>query len=564
MNINSISIASFTSSWQDRPVPNPISGDATGVRFQEKCRSLTNPLFCQDNYECYQQSMESEFFTPVAEKEITIQPHVSNEARVANLTFTNSDIYYKEEGSVSADEQQLLALLNDKNELANLLEYWTDLVRDPVRFLGYLSDLEEDLAVACDQSPPYCYLLEGKGYYAAGPARPDLERIQEPDQVLDAALLKKEQMVSVNQEGSGRFVGPVDKVAGNYFVASNHLFCEDPQVSKLLLHGVHSHRLAVHVFRHSLKDYQPLKDFPLNQINNLLIAVKINGDALWDHLLDCVSDMNEFQPKSYSFSCRSPFVLNSLIICFGHRLNLPSLQKVLYAIQVEAMNEMIARESKRALSDEERERLYLGILAAHQCGQYGFGDIGENYFAVLSSEERLKDPMYAPYPGNLWHNIKIRASAPKVEPQYRISTEMKVHIEKQKKKIAEEEAYQQAKKHAKILHQALECNQYDRWVELLNDPICEHLNANELLIRTYPSKTEGDVRYLAFVLEKYENALKRYRLGENLFNPLIHRFLDENEPLAVLELLKRYPELAEQERFNKTAKSRIEELGLKY
>ena len=134
-----------------------------------------------------------------------------------------------------------------------------------------------------------------------------------------------------------------------------------------------------------------------------------NFYTLWVQLMDTVGDMdglttmNAFIPetlkeKNYTYSCTSPFVLHSLILCFGHKLDLPCLQRVLLEVFWSATDEMVRRignlaiqrvlqevlwsptdEMDRRIGDlakisnltpEHKDRLYLGMLTPTSAFQF--------------------------------------------------------------------------------------------------------------------------------------------------------------------------------------------------
>lgn len=442
---------------KNQPVHEPTIKLNEDKLIQINSCELTDPLFLmmrQNNSataeELYNRAKNRDFLTPVTKKTISLGYRFKNPKELEKETLfidqkiTQNGIYYEHGSSnPTKDETVLLELVKNEKQLLELINYWMALVRDPVRCFSYLKNCEEALKTDLQnlgfsiesEEPSFKYLMGGRCYFVPGPANPNRKKLPfDANDTIDSFLWKKMEIpLKINLEGSPVYVGGVDTLESNQFVASCHIPSEDPQIANLNLHGVYSHRLLFQILKESLKDHPKFKDFPPKQIPNLLICTRCStlygskGTNLWVHLMDTGSDMYHamggdnsretisLEEKNYSTSSRSPFIFNSLLLCFGSELGVPYLQRVLLEGFWSATDEMVERVAKmvgKQIEDQEiKDSLYLGTNAAHQCYSiFSVTDIAEGEVGTLSSEERINDAKYAQFPGQKSPFIKCHKS----------------------------------------------------------------------------------------------------------------------------------------------------------
>lgn len=355
----------------------------------------------------------------------------SKELNESNIIY-DGKIYQADPDHPSPEEQQLLDLLKDKKAVLELIQYWGEIIADPLLFFSYLRDLDQELKEIAVAEKPFDFVMVGKGSFIPGPRKANLKPMASADQLLSRTLLKREQSRGINRDGVPRYIGAITRNISDDLVASGHVFEDDPLISRLLLHGPYSHRFQNEVLAQSLKNHPTLSAFPPEQILNLLLSVRVHENSLkcslWDFLIDNVSDMilpyedssKYLRPENYATSCCSPMVLNPTLLCFGNQLGLPHLQYLLLETFWNAADELKRNVKEHS---ESEERLYLALLASHQCCEMGFSDIESPMPGSLSSEERMADPKFHPFPGHPHRFIKTLDGSNK-EPAYRLTKRM--------------------------------------------------------------------------------------------------------------------------------------------
>lgn len=361
-----------------------------------------------------------------------------------DLKVLKNRIYYDKPDNPTAEELQLVKLLEDKGALLELVKYWGAIIADPVLFFGYLRDLEQDVKRVMEAerlalpAKLFRYVMAGKGTFVPGPREAALKPVANAEKLLSDVLLRREQGRGINRDGVPRYIGAITREISDDLVASGHVFEDDPLISKLLIHGTYSHRFDIDALAESLKDHPVLSHFPPRQILNLLLSVKRQDNdqeiSLWDYLIDNVTDMclNDdssqkayLEPRNYATSCRSPIVLNAILLCFGKEIGLPYLQYLLLEIFWNAAEELKRNVLRRSAGTADDETLYLALFAAHQCSKNGFSDIVNPMAGSLTSEERGADPKFHNFPGNPHGNIKSLDPEAK-QPAYHLTRRMEL------------------------------------------------------------------------------------------------------------------------------------------
>jgi ankyrin repeat protein len=289
-----------------------------------------------------------------------------------SFTISNQDIFRL--------MNQMIEIVINPKKVALLLKPLDDALSESMKSSG-INFTENELPQ---------YLIAGMGHYMPGPPPSDYQPWMKA-RLLDNLLLAREKSVGINIEGyTPKFVGLVPQEKGNDFVSQGHLFAEDVQVSRLLVHGKYSHRLIFEVFRSAIKSNQINltitngTELSFRQLLELLVSVQYESNSLWQVILDTVSDIvvavsnNDarplLDPDNYNFSCRSPLVLMSLILCFGNELELPHLQHYLLDSHWKEAYCMVGRiihEELDALSQTKKDVIYTYCMEALSTPRYG-------------------------------------------------------------------------------------------------------------------------------------------------------------------------------------------------
>ena len=199
-------------------------------------------------------------------------------------------------------------------------------------------------------------------------------------------------------------MGAISENFANSFVKRLHLFKEDADVSTLLLHGKNSHRLFFQALCESLKG-SPYAHIEPAQILQLLIDVSaMSGGNLWMHLMDSLEDTitatesdSALKYDNYRYSCRSPFVFNSLVLCFGHEFGLRNLRHCMLDSHWKESDKMVRRllEKRPLEKGVDSSCAYLAAIEAMVFNKLGI--LGGFPF-TLSSEEASLDHKYKVHP----------------------------------------------------------------------------------------------------------------------------------------------------------------------
>ena len=342
------------------------------------------------------------------EREIAIEPPQS-----LVLSELKSELLETRHTSLSSKDvvkvfNQLIEIISNPYKVASLLKSLDDKMGQALK----------DHQIGFDRDDLPEYLLIGRGHYIPGPP-PQKYCPRQKGRLLDELLLEQENRHGLNPSGAApKFIGFVDGSQANQLVAEGHLFTEHKQISRVLLHGSYSHRLIFHIILLAID--KGMLDLTLDNgeilsardILNLLVDSKYyqtpidkilqrDSMSLWELLLDNVADMpreDYFNPANFSDSCRSPFVLNSLLLCFGRELGLPNLQQYLLDSHWKAAYEMVMRikESKEGESVSESQ-IYSYCMEILSSSQGSAGSLDIIYPFALSEKQASKDESYQPF-----------------------------------------------------------------------------------------------------------------------------------------------------------------------
>lgn len=294
--------------------------------------------------------------------------------------------YEIEIGNLSFDVEQI--------EIKNFCEKLIEILRDPTlvgQFLKPLNDeLETELKknnIEFEDEDPYQYLITGSGYFLPGPPREDY-MLYHKHKILDQILLKHEQVDKVNLNGVGSFIGAVESQTADKYVSEGNIYKEDVQISTAIIHGKNTHRLQFEIIRQALaagfiklevtdKETKQKRNITPKELLELFINVKIKKPGakysitqnLWNLLIDnfmdstidgsiAKQDNKHFDPENYSYSSRSPYVFNSLLLCFGKEIGLKTLQHYLLDSHYKEMLQMIKNGEKDELEKASDQAYY--------------------------------------------------------------------------------------------------------------------------------------------------------------------------------------------------------------
>ncbi|MCE0723237.1 MULTISPECIES: hypothetical protein [Legionella] len=317
-------------------------------------------------------------------------------------------------------------LLNDlsADEIVTISNQLISFAYDPLKVAHHLKDLDDELGKSMQERqilPSQEHILPdsliaGRGNYIPGPP-PSTYKPLKKGGILDTLLLKRENLRDVNKNGFiVKFIGFVSSMIADRVVSSGQLFNENKQVNRVLLHGSYSHRLLLEAFAQAIEKgeidlkLKSGKKLDFVQLLSVLVSVKTkNFQSLWEMAVDSIEDSERssndpLDSKQFSFSCRSPFVLNSLLLCFGKELELPNLQTYLLDSHYKAAYEMVLR-SKEKMAKRERldnysqldipnERIYERCMEYFSTMTESYGEVGGITPFTIDELDMLSDSRY--------------------------------------------------------------------------------------------------------------------------------------------------------------------------
>lgn len=321
--------------------------------------------------------------------------------------------------TVRASENSQLPFEVTKEEAARIFNEILEIVRDPLKVIECLKDFDLELGGAMakegiypPKEPAFTYLLAGVGHFIPGPPSPSYQHYQPLRKVglLDKLLLQHEKDDEINIKGyAPRFLGYVDEyIAKNFVIARKELFTEDQQIMQTIFHGAYTHRLIFRALKNAKLNLniQSRKE-PLNLGELLQMMVhffyykRFEGKPLtfWDFLIDTVNDSgattkaNSLDCTGFNFSCRSPFVLNSLLLCFPQLALLPHLHAFLLDKHYKDSYEMICRVKEQIQETVPEDRIYYYCMNMMATSDKSFGS-GEKGLFTRTVEEAYQNPHY--------------------------------------------------------------------------------------------------------------------------------------------------------------------------
>lgn len=402
----------------DLPIPQ-----STGVTVTRQVKNLTqDPTYKSADFfdKC---AIEPNF--KVDKEQITIQASKAPPPTVTEDDLTIPDF-----------------LLNDltPDEIVKIANQLIAFAYDPLNVAHHLKDLdmvlgklmEEQQILPSQQNSLPTYLIAGRGNYIPGAPPPDYQPLKK-GRMLDTLLLERESLRDVNKHGFiVKFIGFVSSMIADRIVSSGQLFNENKQVNRVLLHGSYTHRLLLEAFAHAIEkgeiDLNIKSEKKLNfvQLLHILVSVKAkSGQSLWEMGLDSVDDSQRssnapLDAKQFSFSCRSPFVFNSLLLCFGKELGLPNLQTYMLDSHYKAAYEMVLRsKEKMAKADKlphyseidiSNERIYERCMEYFSIMAESYGEVGGNTPFTIDELAMLSDERYI---SSMWGpSVRMKISSP--------------------------------------------------------------------------------------------------------------------------------------------------------
>lgn len=304
-----------------------------------------------------------------------------------------------------------------KEEGKGIIVHFASILARPRELLKRLEPIEQALSLELDkkgivftEADDPSFLFEGPGLWILGPKKQDAE-FKSKGRILDQVLLKAEQSLGLNEQGSPTFVGFVDSNLANSFVEEGNIFKEDVSVSRLLLHGKHTHRLAILALIESLKG-TPFEGVSPKTLLKLLIRAKIGKSQAWTYLLDTNTNITSIAPNSstFNYNCRSPFILQSLILCFGSQLGVPHLMHCLRDSFWKSANQMIEKIQKSNLSSEKISKAAIYTMIMKEFLTIGqLHDIGQPFSFSKPRKIAALDPKYQDHPSGI-PGIKVKES----------------------------------------------------------------------------------------------------------------------------------------------------------
>lgn len=309
-----------------------------------------------------------------------------------------------------------------RKEALNICRDILTLLRDPFEVMSLLQDLDNELAVRMRHEGLTCtaenqpqYLLTGYAYYLPGPPPANYQPMSKK-KILDRLLLEREMSCGINREGyAAKFIGIVEASYSRPFVADGHLFTEDKQLSRILVHGSHTHRLLFDVICTAIKHKKLTlkaggKDIAPAQLLELLVKASVldpfsrgkKEATMWILIMDNLIEEAgcNYNHAQYQFKCRSPNAFNSLLLCFGADLGVPHLQQCLLDSHWKAVFKMVKRVQD-AMPDELRagipaDRLYSYCMEYMEKVSFDSRHYDARVPFALTRAEAYANPRYEP------------------------------------------------------------------------------------------------------------------------------------------------------------------------
>ncbi|MBS0628012.1 MAG: hypothetical protein JSS09_07365, partial [Verrucomicrobia bacterium] len=131
-------------------------------------------------------------------------------------------------------------------------------------------------------------------------------------------------------------------------------------------------------------------------------------NILWSFFLNDPQKLSPPNIESFDYNCRSPFVLNSLILCFGDKFGLPNLMHCMRDSFWKSSDKMIEEVKKNPLNKTTpKKSIYLTLMK--ELLTLGFlGDIDHSFSFTKEAKVAASNPKYLPHPSNI-EGIKLKS-----------------------------------------------------------------------------------------------------------------------------------------------------------
>lgn len=373
--------------------------------------------------------------------------------------------------NIKDEDLESLSYSITKEEVNRIFQDIITIFRDPFLVSKYLKSLDEELGqkmsdagIEYDDTDLPQFLIPARGHFIAG-SPSESYKPRKQGRILERILLDREMASGINSEGfMPKFAGYVNRNKANEFVSSGHIFAEDAQVDNLILHSKRSHALGLEIIRRAaemgelnlnigdtnlnlqqlLEMFVKIQDYPTKN-EDISFLKKENSSPMWRYLLDSDEDsmsqsLNKFYKRTkaklrrgenptnpaealnresydisnYSYSCRTPNVLNSLVTCFGKELDLPNLQHYQLnshwkeAAQIVGRAREIIRDEGETKIDTSFSNLYTNCMKLFaKLGKASHSYIINTPISLLAPEaaESLK---YAPFQDTVGSDSQIK------------------------------------------------------------------------------------------------------------------------------------------------------------
>ncbi len=319
---------------------------------------------------------------------------------------------------LSASDLKNIDLSKDK--AIRIIVHFASILSQPRELLKLLQPIEQALSLELDkkgisftEADDPSFIVEGPGLWILGPKKEGVA-FKSKGRMLDQVLLKVEQSLGLNEQGSPIFVGFIDNDQADSFVEKGNIFKEDVSVSRLLLHGKHSHRLAFLALIESLKG-TPFEAVTPTTLLKLLTRAKIGESQAWTYLLDTNRNITSIAPNSntFNYNCRSPFILQSLILCFGNQLGVPNLMHCMRDSFWKSAYQMVEKVQKSNSSNEKISKAAIYTMIMKDFLTIGsLQDIGQSFSFSQKPKIAALDPKYQTHPSGI-PGIKIKEAKEK-------------------------------------------------------------------------------------------------------------------------------------------------------
>ncbi len=396
--------------------------------------SITDPFFCGN-------STAKDLIDEFAFDSLRLKSKSTKPVTIDLCSGASGEDFLKTADDLIIKDRDKLSFEVTDQDIIRLSNQIIKILRDPNSISKYLKPLDQEVGekmksidIEFDHQRPKS-LITSRGHFIAGPA-PEGYKPYKKRRSLDEILLAHEMRYGINSEGvTAKFVGPVKGRDAAKFVKAGHTFGEDEQVSILSLHGKYSHRLSLEIIRQAvemgdlnftLDSGEQLTQIQfLEMLNTVRVGLKdapkdTRAAVLWEMVIDNLRDTmvaakyevgqdeiklrrNLLNLDNYSYSAVSPFVLKSLLTCFGDELELPNLQSYLldsHWKQVEQMKlkmiEQDDRSQKLKKVPDDDFYTYLMISLSTPTSAYP-GDLGSGFPFTLTAFSASLQNKYEPF-----------------------------------------------------------------------------------------------------------------------------------------------------------------------